>query len=197
MGTCSMIGSTKPSTISRVASDARQPAAHQVEQLLLVHLADRRAMRAAKNVARRDLQVGNRVGAGRAAEQEIAVLLVGGGLLPRRMHPNQAGEDRARLVRQHALEEQVTHARLPDVVLQSVAVEMLVAVLDVEAEQLHIDAVALQHRLDAPLGELAAQLDGLERDNDVSVPSRRARYGSRRPTGPSAACRRSAGSRRA
>ena len=106
---------------------AREAAAHQVEKLLFVHLADGGAVSAAKDVVAADLQVGDGVGTRRAAEQEVTVLLVGGGLARVGRDADEAGVDRTGFVCQHAFEEQIAGAVGGAVILQGVAVEMLAA----------------------------------------------------------------------
>src|SRR5204862_4704153 len=54
---------------------ARETARHQVEELLAVDLAERRAVRAA-HVVGEDLEAGDRVGVRALREQQVAVLLV-------------------------------------------------------------------------------------------------------------------------
>ena len=83
----------------------REAAAHQVEELLLVHLADSRAMLAADDIVGADLQIRDRVGARGAAEQQVAVLLVGGCAFTLWRHTDQPREDGARLIGDDALEE--------------------------------------------------------------------------------------------
>src|SRR5262249_24103504 len=94
--------------------------------------------------------------------QQVAVLLVGGGLSALGQHANEARVNAARPVGEHALEEQVAGAAGGAMILQGVAVKVLVAVLDVETLELGAGAIPPQDALDPPLGELAAQLNGLQ-----------------------------------
>src|SRR5687768_15370528 len=85
---------------------ARNAARHQVEELLLVDLTDRRAVRAL-HVVRFDLEVRQRVGARIARQEQVPVGLVRVGVLRARMHADDAAEDRARRAVEGALVEQV------------------------------------------------------------------------------------------
>ena len=89
----------KPRTISRSASDAGEAAGHQVEELLAVDLAERRAVGAA-DVVGEDLEAGDRVGMRVGGEQQVAVLLVGVRLLRLPLDADHPAPDRRRLVAQ-------------------------------------------------------------------------------------------------
>ncbi len=95
---------------------ALQAAAAEVEELVPVDLAHRRAVRAA-HVVGPDLQLRHRVDARLVAEQQVAVRLVGVGLLRARLDADQPGEDLPRAVAQHAFEEQVAGCVRLEVVL--------------------------------------------------------------------------------
>ena len=75
-----MTGRKKPSTISFWASVYVDAARLQIEDVLRHDLRDGRAVGAA-HVVGGDLEIRDRVGARLAAEDEVAVLLVGVGLL--------------------------------------------------------------------------------------------------------------------
>ena len=88
----------------------------QVEELVLVDLADRRAVGAA-HVVGADLQPRHRVDARLVGQHQVAVGLVGVGALRVRLDPDQPGEDLARAVAQHALEQEVAGGVRFEVVL--------------------------------------------------------------------------------
>src|SRR5262249_3908473 len=130
---------------------ARQPTAHKIEDLLLVHLANGSTMCTAKDVVAADLQIRDRVSTCSAAEQQIAVLLVGGSPTAFRQHADQSGVAAACFVGENALKQQVAGAAGGAMVLQGVAVKMLVAILDIEALQLGTGPITAQNALDPPL----------------------------------------------
>src|SRR4029079_14126469 len=111
---------------------AREPARHEVEEHLAIHLAARRAVRAPR-VVREDLEAGYRVRVRLLREEQVAVLLVGVRLLGVFLdadHPAPHGGGR---VAQGALEREVGLRVRRDVLLEGVVVQVLVAVREVRA----------------------------------------------------------------
>ena len=108
------------------------PSAPQVEELLLVQVADRRSVRAL-HVVGKDLQVRLRVRSGVVAEQQAVVALNRVGLLRDLMDDDAAVEDRRRLIVEHTLVELVTRAVGHGVIEQRVVVHPLMTRDEVEA----------------------------------------------------------------
>src|SRR5829696_206158 len=114
---------------------ARKPACLQIEQVLLLDLGDSRAMRAA-DVVGGDLQIRNRVCARRAAKDEIAILLIGVGLLRAFFDLDQPRIDRTSIALQRALELEVARAKWRLVELPGMVIEELIAVPKIDAQHL-------------------------------------------------------------
>ena len=126
--------------------------------MLRLDLGDGRAVGAA-HVVGADLQVRDRVGARRPAEDQVAVLLVGVGLLRAFGDLDQPGVDGAGVVLERALELQVAGGVRRLVELPGVVVEELVAVGEEDAEHLGQGVLPAQVRADRVLGELRAERD--------------------------------------
>src|SRR5829696_1449185 len=138
---------------------AWDPAAHEIEELHIVHLAGGRAV-GALDVVGLNLQPwqGDRhrlVG----TEDEVAVGLVGVRLLGAGLDPDEAAEYGQRLVAQGALVQQVRVRVRGEVVLQRVMIEDLVGVGEVQAEHLGIAARFGQARVHVGAAELGSQGD--------------------------------------
>ncbi len=114
----------KPSTINRSASGRRDPARHQVEQLVRVYLPERGTVGAA-HIVRLDLQLRDAVRAGFVREQQVRIALVGIGLLRVRAYMNQAAIDSACRIPQAEFEQQIRHAIALRVILQRLIAEQL------------------------------------------------------------------------
>ena len=149
----------KPSTISRSAAGAVEPAAHQVVERLGIDPADRRAVRAA-HVVGLDLETRDGVGMRLRRQHQVAVLLVGVGLLRVLGDADHAAPDRPRRLGQHALEEQVGRRVRRVVLLGRVEVDVLRAVEHVGARQLRGRPRAGQARLHAALAGLRPERHG-------------------------------------
>ena len=124
------------------------PAAHEIEELHIVHLARGRAV-GALDVVGLNLQArqGDRhriVG----TEDEVPVGLVGVRLLRARLDPDEPAEYRERLVAQGSLVQQVGVRVRGEMVLQRVMVEDLVGVSEVQAEHLRVAARGREPGLD-------------------------------------------------
>src|SRR5712691_8945415 len=103
---------------------ARQPARHQVEELLAVDAAYGRAVCAA-DVVRHDLEAGDRHRVGGWAQHQVAALLVSVRLLSVPLDADHAAPHRRCAVAQRALEGEVGLAVRRDVLLEGVVVEVL------------------------------------------------------------------------
>src|SRR5579884_3524818 len=84
----------------------REPAGHQVEELLAIDAADRRAVRAA-HVVREDLEPWDRDRVRRRREHQVAALLVGIRLLRVFLDADHPAPNRGRVLAQRALEREV------------------------------------------------------------------------------------------
>src|SRR5439155_3037762 len=101
---------------------ARETARHEVEELLAIDLPERRPVGTA-DVVRKDLEPGNRVRVRGLREQEVAVLLVGVGLLRVLLDADHPSPYRPSLVPEHAFEGEVRGSRGSNVLLERVVVE--------------------------------------------------------------------------
>src|SRR5690606_35918411 len=137
---------------------ARDAARLEVEDVLRLDLRHGRAVRAA-DVIGGDLQVRDRIRAGRAVEDQVAVLLERVGLLRTFLDLDQAGVDGPRAFLQRTLELEVAGRIRRLVDLPRVVVEELVLVTEVDAEHLGQAVLATEVRTDRVLGELRAQRD--------------------------------------
>src|SRR5437764_12180220 len=128
----------------------------EIEELLVVHLADGRSVGAA-DVVVQYLKLGLRVGLCVVGQNEVAVGLVGVGLLGTGLHPDEARVDGVRPVPERPLVEKVRGAAGRRVVLQRAHVEVLVAGSEVDAEHLDVGVLAADRRLDLRPGEASPE----------------------------------------
>src|SRR5918995_4228506 len=135
-----------------------QSARLQIEEMLLFDLGDRCAVRAA-HVIGGDLQIRYRIGARRPAEDEVAILLVGVGLLRALLDLDQTRIDRTRIALERTLELQVARAVRRLMELPGVMIEELVAIREVDAEHLRQGVLPAQVRGNRRLRKLRPQSD--------------------------------------
>ena len=161
----------KPAHDQPLRLGAREAARHQVEELLAVDLAERRAVGAA-HVVGEDLEAGDRVRVGGLREQEVAVLLVRVRLLRALLDADHPAPDRARRVAERALEGEVGRRVRRHVLLERVVVEVLRPVGEVGARHARGRARPGEVVLDPHLA-----LRGAEARRRPSRARRRARRG--------------------
>ena len=132
----------------------------QVEDRVLVELADGRAVRAA-HVVGEDLELGIGVDQRLRGEQQVAAGLLGVGLLRLRVDVDAAVEDAARALVEHALEQLVARGVGLGVVDPHVKVGELAATHQIEAVERHLRAFAGERRLDVVAGDGGAERERL------------------------------------
>ena len=169
----------KPRTIRRSASARGEAARHQVEELLAVDPAERRAVGAA-DVVGEDLEPGDRVGVRLLGEQQVAVLLVGVRLLRVLLDADHPAPDGVRVLAQRALEGEVGLGRGRDVLLEGVVVEVLRAVGEVGAGDARGGAGAAEVVLDPDLARSSSR--SRRRPSRARRRARRARGATRSAT---------------
>ena len=154
--------------------DPVKAARHQVEELGAVDLADRGAVRAA-HVVGLDLEPRDRGRLGVGREQQVAVLLVGVGLLRALVDADDPAPDGPGAVVEHALERQVGSRVGGGVLLGGVVVDVLGPGQVVRAGHLDVGALAGEQALHARLGPRAAE--GRGHPVELGIPA------DRRPVG--------------
>ena len=130
-------------------------AGHQVEDVLVGDLAGGGAVGAA-HIVRLDLQARDAVGAGQLAQHQVAVGLVGVGLLRLRIDLDEALVHRPCPILQRALEQQVAGGVGRLVELVGVMIQVLPAAREVQAQQLAVAARSVQLHVDPVLAQPAA-----------------------------------------
>src|SRR5215213_907377 len=135
---------------------AWQPTRLQIEEVLLLDLRDGRAVRTA-DVVGGNFQIGNRIRACRPAEDEVAILLIGVGLLGALFDLDQPRIDGTGIAFERALELEVAGAERRLVELPGVVIEELVTVAKIDAEHLSQRVLAAQVGGNRRFGEFGPQ----------------------------------------
>ena len=135
---------------------AIEPARHGIEQLLVAERARGRAVPAARDVVRQDLEDRNGIGACLLGQEHVPALLIAAGPARRRLDPDLPVEDGLRRVVQRREIEEVALRAPPVEVLKAVHVDTLRVSRRHESVELHDPAAGLDVRLDPRLRAAAA-----------------------------------------
>src|SRR5437867_2715516 len=137
----------------------RDPPAHQVEQLVLVHRPHACGVAAPRGVVGEDLQVRHGMRPCGLRQQDVPVGLVGVASMGTLLDDHGAGVDGVRAALHRALVQKIARGPRSHVVLERSMVDVLVAVPEVQAEHLARAAVLGQQALDLRPGQRATEGD--------------------------------------